>query len=198
MHARTHILAHVAGTGKTVYVKRHLQEGLPARFTNMLMTFSAQTSANLTQACVRVWGLWPSQATCSQATTLSGAGVFHAALRLVTSVGPCAFCSLRTVVAQHQLNIASKHVPQQCIHTAHTFQADTTLHLFKYLIQLTGVSAQDIIDGKLDKRKRGVFGPPVGKTMVIFVDDLNMPQVRHVVFGLICNDVNKQSTLFKT
>ncbi|GLI65190.1 hypothetical protein VaNZ11_008652 [Volvox africanus] len=72
------------GTGKTAYVKRHLQEGLPDTFTNMLMTFSAQTSANMTQ---------------------------------------------------------------------------------------------DIIDGKMDKRRRGVYGPPQGKHMVIFVDDLNMPQV---------------------
>jgi dynein heavy chain len=38
------------GTGKTVYIKRHLQQGLPAaNWTSMFMTFSAQTSANMTQ-----------------------------------------------------------------------------------------------------------------------------------------------------
>ena len=34
---------------------------------------------------------------------------------------------------------------------------------------------QDTIDGKLDRRKQGVLGPPIGKRCVVVVDDLNMP-----------------------
>ena len=59
-----------------------------------------------------------------------------------------------------------------------------TLPQNKYKALCLGFSAktsanmtQDIIDGKLDKRRKGVYGPPVGQQTIIFVDDLNMPEI---------------------
>ena len=44
-----------------------------------------------------------------------------------------------------------------------------------FTVKITANQTQQLVISKLNKRKRGVYGPPKGKTCVIFVDDLNMP-----------------------
>lgn len=42
---------------------------------------------------------------------------------------------------------------------------------------------QDLIDAKLDRRRKGVFGPAMNRKAIIMIDDLNMPIKE--VYGMI-------------
>lgn len=43
--------------------------------------------------------------------------------------------------------------------------------------QTSSLRTQEMIEGPLEKRKRNQLGAPIGKTVIVFIDDVNMPKL---------------------
>ena len=59
-----------------------------------------------------------------------------------------------------------RYNPEERLYQKSNFSATTTPQIF-----------QKTIETSVDKRMGNTFGPPIGKTMTIFIDDLNQPEV---------------------
>lgn len=49
----------------------------------------------------------------------------------------------------------------------------------------SSLDVQKTIEASVEKRTKDTFGPPIGKRIACFIDDMNMPQVDEYVFILI-------------
>ena len=72
--------------------------------------------------------------------------------------------SAKTTLANSFFKKAKENEGHMIMHR--NFSSTTTPQLF-----------QKSIEGNVDKRMGSVFGPPVGKKMIIFVDDVNLPEI---------------------
>ncbi|CAM9123848.1 unnamed protein product [Hapterophycus canaliculatus] len=77
----------------------------------------------------------------------------------VLMTGPTGTGKTVNVVQHLQTGVSDSFVPL-CL----AFSAQTSAN-----------QTQDLIDGKCEKRRKGVFGPTAGKKFILFVDDVNMP-----------------------
>ncbi|XP_060075174.1 dynein axonemal heavy chain 6-like [Ylistrum balloti] len=56
-------------------------------------------------------------------------------------------------------------------------KADYVPVFINFSAQTSSKRTQEMIEGKLEKRRKNVIGAPTGKRVIIFIDDLNMPKL---------------------
>ncbi|CAM6076097.1 unnamed protein product [Sphagnum tenellum] len=117
---------------------------------------------------------------------------------IVPTVDTARYSFLLIVLVQHQKHVlfggptgtgnlglfmdagTSRHIAGKTVYIKDELSSTLDKNLYRTIMmtfsaQTNANQTQAIIDSKLDKRKRGVYGPYPEEKCVIFVDDLNMP-----------------------
>lgn len=78
---------------------------------------------------------------------------------------------------KHVLLVGDSGVGKSMIvqETVSKMPAGMMVSAINFSAQTSSKRLQQIIEGRVEKRMKDVFGPPGGKRMVLLIDDLNMP-----------------------
>ncbi|XP_062847578.1 dynein axonemal heavy chain 3 [Trichomycterus rosablanca] len=124
------------------------------------------------------WNTWTDSITTEENTIPPGANVSD--LIIPTMETARQFFFLRTYLSHHVpvLFVGPTGTGKSVINSSFLMSLPKdqyTPNCINFSARTSAGQVQDIVMAKLDRRRKGVFGPPLGRKCVIYVDDLNMP-----------------------
>ncbi|KAI1896260.1 hypothetical protein AGOR_G00092970 [Albula goreensis] len=124
------------------------------------------------------WNTWTDAITKQEATIPPGANVSDLIIPTMETARQLFF--LRTYLAHEvpMLFVGPTGTGKSIINNSFLLKLPKehyTPNCINFSARTSANQTQDIIMSKLDRRRKGVFGPPMGKKCVVYVDDLNMP-----------------------
>nr|XP_023674913.1 dynein heavy chain 3, axonemal [Paramormyrops kingsleyae] len=124
------------------------------------------------------WNMWTDRITKEESTICPGANVSELIIPTVETARQSFF--LHTYLAHEVpvLFVGPTGTGKSVINNRFLLQLPKEQYIpncINFSARTSANQTQDIIMSKLDRRRKGVFGPPMGKKCVLYVDDLNMP-----------------------
>ncbi|KAM6951542.1 dynein axonemal heavy chain 3 [Aplochiton taeniatus] len=124
------------------------------------------------------WNVWTDSITKEEGTILPSANVSDLIIPTMETARQLFF--LRTYMAHEvpMLFVGPTGTGKSVINNSFLLKLPKecyTPNCINFSARTSANQTQDIIMAKLDRRRKGVFGPPMGKKCVVYVDDLNMP-----------------------